>query len=173
MKTCLIIFIAFIWTHEAISQTAQVSADSSQIVFPSSVTIRLSRLPSRQTEFIMTSYNLKVLMVEINFLLNRLQLEQKNVVYFRKNEEVLKSMVAMTEKKYLSELQRTLLHKEAFEKLERVATSSNAELDKCRIDLEQISQEQQSGKKRGFVRGLIWGTIAGGVLGILIDASLR
>jgi ferric-dicitrate binding protein FerR (iron transport regulator) len=81
--------------------------------------------------------------------------------------------VTITEKKYLSELERTLLHKDAYEKLERISATFQSELEQCQQDLEQISNEKQRTRRKGFVNGLIWGAIAGGVLGILVDASLR
>jgi hypothetical protein len=171
MKICILTLFIF-GAATSYSQSAFVSVDSTQLVFPDHVEIRFSRLPqTKGKSFQISSGNLKILMTEINFLLNRLKLEQDNVVLYRANEEILKSSAGIMEKKYMAEVERTLLHKNAFESLEKVSGTYHIELQNCKSDLDTLSRKNTRARKSGFLKGMIWGVIVGGVLGIVVDVK--
>ena len=156
------------------SQSLFVSPDSTQIVFPDHVTVSLSRSAHGNAKnFKVSSANLKILTTEINFLLNLLKLEQSNVAFYRGNEEILKSSIAVLEKKYQLELERTFLHRDAFERLEKVSATYQTELDRCKSDLNELSQKKARSAGVGFIKGMIGGVVLGAVLGILLDAAAR
>jgi hypothetical protein len=172
MKTLILIPIIFS-VSMSYSQSLFISPDTTQLVFPSEVSINLSRSTRGPKTFQILPRDLNILMIEINFLLNRLQLGQDNVVLYRQNEELLKSSVVVMEKKYLTELERTILHKSAFESLEKVSSTYHTELQNCKSDLNELSQTRTRSRRQGFLRGVIWGTVIGGLLGITVDTAIR
>jgi hypothetical protein len=142
------------------------------MLFPSSVKVKMKKMPGSNTLFQLERKDFKTLVHTTNFWLNRGAFLESSLNAAISSNDQDEDKIAIWEKKYQAEKERAEQYKTSFESVKLVSAQYAAELKSCTSDLQDLKSQKDKGKKKSFVKGMLWGLAAGVVGGIVTGAAL-
>jgi hypothetical protein len=157
MRMLLSVFF-LLWAVALHGQNIAIPPDSSFLLFPDNVKVGMSRIStSNATHFRFKQKDFKIMLVEINFLLNQARLTNDHVAALQQNEKVNANIIRLLEEKNNVERQRTEGFKNSFEALEQVVSAYDQELQHCKADLEKTGKRNRNQKRKSLLKGFTAG----------------
>lgn len=153
------------------AQSLVIPPDTSYISFPDNARVFVTKKNSGKTAtFQLQRKDFKGMVTITNYLLARMNASIKMNELFQRNERLFDSTIAIMERKYEAERERTQEYKAGFEEMKQIASQYHAQLNNCVKDLEVLNRDRARSRKKVFVTGIVLG-LAAGVAGTAVIAG--
>jgi hypothetical protein len=163
----LIFFFLVMGNTLALAQHVGISPDSSKLVFPNNVAVSVK--PMREGKrFVMDATALRILLVQCNYLYNRIDQSSENVELYKRERIYQDSVIRLLKKELTLSQERVEVHKEAYAQLKLVSADYNKQSGSMLAELSNSQRKDRKNKRRSFFRGLAFGLASGVAVAIFI-----
>jgi hypothetical protein len=161
MKLCMFCVLAMS-ALSAASQSVSVAKDSSALLFPNNVTVALKPLRGAN-QFVLSSSALHILILQSNYLSDRVRLLSERCELLTQDVTVSDSMIVTLKRNAKISQERLEVFSNAYSQSKIVSAGYDAQIRSLVEEVKKLHKDQRSAKRKSYLRGAFSG-FAGGVL---------
>lgn len=165
LKRYVSIGVLAIASFPVFSQHVFLSSDSSEVLYPNNVSVKVTPETDR---FILSPMSLQVLLAQSNYLYERLEVTSE-MLNLLKSEFRIRDSVAQVMKQTgaVSDL-RLHNYADAYAKSMAISNARDKQLQSLLDDVSKLERANRKGKRKSFIRGLGCGIAAGAFATLLL-----
>jgi hypothetical protein len=163
----LILFFIVISNSVVLAQHVSITPDSSKLLFPNHVAVSLKPTLDGK-RFAIEGSALRVVLVQCNYLYNRIDLSSQNVELYKRERVYQDSVIRVLKKDLAISDERVQVYKEAYAQSKLVSLDYDKQTISMLAEHSRFQKQSRKSKRRSFYKGLAFGLGSGVAATILM-----